>query len=157
MKRSYFKRKEYKPMKRTRLRVAGTSTTAELKREIQETLRQIAIKRDKVCVLSKCPQAGECGKERNKNDEPILQAEHLNSRSNTATFGDMRNIVLLCKYHHIFWKPKNSQLYWELIEAIIGNERWEWYQRVRDDKRAYKVDLKLTLIALKQELKNYEK
>src|SRR3990167_4440459 len=156
MKRSGFKQKITTPMKRTKIRVVGHSTTAELKNDIQAILRLIAIKRDKVCVLSHHSEAGNCGSERNKNGEPILQAEHLNSRSNTGTFGDMRNIVLLCKYHHMFWKKKNSALYWELIKKEIGKERYTWYQRARDDHRAYKVDLRLILIGLKQELNQYD-
>lgn len=152
MKRSGFKFKPRKPMKRTRLRVAGHSTTKELKDEIQALLRQLAIKIYGTCVLSAYPETGACGSYK-QNGELILQAEHLNSRTHTATFGDMRNIVLLCQRHHIYWKPQNSQRYWELIEKIIGKERWEWYQRAKADRRAYKVDLKLIKIALEQDLK----
>ena len=149
-----FKQKIGKPMRRTRLRVAGTSTTAELKKEIQALLRELAIKIYGTCVLSKYPETGACGSY-TKAGNLILQAEHLNSRSNTVSFGDMRNIILLCQRHHIYWKPQNSQRYWELIREIIGEERWAWYVKVRDDKRAYKVDLRLVKIALEQELKNY--
>lgn len=156
LKRSYFKKKLTKPLKRTKLRVAGTSTTAELKKDIQALLREIALKIYGTCVLSKYPETGACGSY-TRAGNLILQAEHLNSRSNTATFGDMRNIVLLCQRHHIYWKPQNSQKYWELIEKVIGKERWDWYLRAKEDKRPYKVDLKLIKIALEQELKNYEK
>ena len=152
MNRGTFKIKPRKPMRRTKLRLAGHSTTTELKQEIQSLLRELAIKTYGTCVLSKYPEAGECGCF-NKNGELILQAEHLNSRSNTATFGDTRNIILLCKRHHIFWKPQNGALYWELIRKIIGEERYTWYQKARDDKRAYKIDLKLVLLDLKQQLK----
>ncbi len=153
LKRSGFKIKPRKPLKRTKLHLVGHSTTAELKAEIQELLRQIAIKTYGTCVLSKYSEAGQCGGF-DKQGNLILQAEHLNSRSNTATFGDPRNIVLLCKRHHIFWKPQNSALYWELIRKIIGEKRYEWYQKARDDKRPYKVDLKLVKVALIQELNN---
>ena len=154
IKRSYFKAKPRKPLKRTKLKIAGHSTTKELKDEIQSLIREIALKRDKHCVL-KDKGAGNCGCYKT-NGELILQAEHLNSRTHTATFGDMRNIVLLCKYHHIFWKPKNSARYWELIKEIIGEERYAWYQKVREDRTAHKIDLKLVLLDLKQQLKSYE-
>lgn len=155
LKRSYFKTKPRKPMKRTRLRVAGTSTTKELKDEIQALLRELAIKIYGTCVLSKYPETGACGSY-TKAGNLILQAEHLNGRSHTATFGDIRNIVLLCQRHHIYWKPQNSQKYWELIKEIIGEERWNWYQRCKEDRTAHKIDLKLVLLDLKQQLQKYE-
>lgn len=167
MKRTGFKKPDYKgymakqilkprkPLRKTKIRVKGISTTAELKDEIQALLRQLAIKRDKVCILSHYPEAKQCGGY-TKNGDLILQAEHLNSRSHASTFGDMRNIVLLCKYHHIYWKPQNSSLYWELVKKHIGEEKYTWYIRARDDHRAYKVDLKLTKLALEQDLRNYE-
>lgn len=142
-------------MKRSKIRVKGHSTTTELKDEIQAILRQIALCRDKVCVLSHYQEAGKCGMYKT-NGELVLQAEHLNSRTHTATFGDMRNIVLLCGYHHLFWKPKNSALYWELIKRHIGKERYAWYQRCRDDRTAHKIDLKLVKLILEKELKSYD-
>jgi len=57
MKRSGFKRKtssEIKKIgfnKRSKLRVVGHSTTAEIKQEIQSILRQIVIRRDGGCIL----------------------------------------------------------------------------------------------------------
>ncbi len=155
LKRSYFKRKPTVPMKRTKLRVVGHSSSSELKAEIQALLRKSAIKRDKTCVLADYPETGACGSH-TKSGNLILQAEHLNSRSNTATFGDMRNIVLLCQRHHIYWKPQNSELYWKLIKEIIGKERWAWYQRAKEDRRAYKIDLQLVKLGLEQDLKKYE-
>ncbi len=132
-------------MKRTRLRLVGISTTAESKKEIQSLLREICIKRDQGCVLRDYADTGRCS--------GPLQAEHLNSRSNTVSFADTRNIVCLCRTHHIFWKPQNSQRYWEIIEEVIGPTRWEYVKKVIADKKAYKVDLKLAIVALKQELK----
>lgn len=139
-------------MKRSSLRSLGKSERSKQLRRIQDLLRQIAIKRDGGCILCNHPETGRCGGYTSAG-RLILQAEHLVSRSNMATFGDMRNIVCLCQRHHIFWKPQNSQKYWELIEKIIGTERWAWYLRARDDKRAYKVDLTLLEIGLTEELK----
>lgn len=152
MKKTPFKRKITKPLKRTRLRVVGKSDTATLKKEIQAVLREIVIKRDGGCILRDYPETGKCGGYRN-DGKLILQAEHLNSRSHTSTFADPRNVVCLCQRHHIYWKPQNSKRYWEIVEEQIGATRWEWLQRAMQDRRAYKVDLKLELLALKQELK----
>lgn len=165
MRRSGFKRKVYdpknptkglkrdsKPLKRSKLRLVGKSSSTDLKKEIQALLREIGIIRDGGCVLRHYPVSGKCGGYRNDGNL-ILQAEHLNSRSNTATFGDMRNIVILCQRHHIYFKPQSSSIYWELIERHIGKERWEWFKRARDDKRHYKVDLLLIKLALEQDLK----
>lgn len=153
MKRTGFKQKLRKPLRRTKLRLVGHSTTTELKADIQALLRELAIKTYGTCVLSKYPETGKCGSY-TKSGNLILQAEHLNGRSNTATFGDMRNIVLLCQRHHIYWKPQNSEKYWELIRKIIGEERWNWYKRASEDRKAYKIDLKLVKLALEQDLKN---
>lgn len=140
MKKSPLKRST-KPLKRTKLRLVGKSTASEDKREIQALLRQLAIKRDGGCVFAgfeKCSGP--------------LQAEHLITRSNSATFGDMRNIICLCQYHHIFWKPTHSRLYWERVEKIIGAKRWAWVKRAEEDKRPYKMDWKLIKLALKSDL-----
>lgn len=154
MKRSYFKRKPTTPLKRTKLRVAGVSDSATLKREIQSLLREIVIIRDGGCVLRDSPHAGNCGGY-SKADQIILQGEHLVTRSNSASFADTRNIVCICRYHHITWKPQHSQLYWDLIEGIIGPTRWDYIRAVQRDAsshRAHKVDLKMEKIALMQEL-----
>ena len=148
MKRSYLKRK-------TKLRVAGVSDTAELKREIQAILRDIVIKRDKGCIMRFYPHTGACGAY-TKAGNLILQAEHLIARNNTKTFGDTRNVICLCQRHHIYWKPTNSSLYWELIEKHLGKKSWEWIQKCRDDRTAYKIDLKLVLLGLEKELKDLQ-
>lgn len=152
MKRTTFKRKFTKPLKRTPLRLVGHSSTSELKQEIQELLRTICIHRDGGCILRNYSKAGKCGGYR-KDGALILQAEHLVTRSNSLSFADTRNIVILCRNHHIFFKPQHSSLYWELIQEHLGEEKWEWIKRVRDDYTPHKIDLKLELLALKQELK----
>jgi hypothetical protein len=74
-----------------RIRVAGVSDTAELKKEVQALVRDIVIIRDGGCLLAdkthlfssfNLPQ---CGGYR-KDGELILQADHLISRGNSATF-----------------------------------------------------------------------
>ncbi len=129
-------------MKRGKLRVQGQSDSAHLKRDIQALLRAIAIKRDGGCLLR---GKGNCTE--------VLQAEHLITRANPRTFADMRNIVCLCTYHHLFFKKQYSQLYWELIEQRIGPTRWAWYKLARDDLSYFKADWKLAKLALTEELK----
>ena len=139
-------------MKRTFLCKKSKSPVSLCKTRIQALLRELAIKRDKVCVLSHYLEAGGCGGYR-KDGELVTQAEHLISRSRSISFSDMRNIVLLCKNHHLFWKPHNSRLYWELIEIIIGKKRWDWLKKVEADTRPYKMNWALEEMALTQELK----
>lgn len=136
-------RKAKTPLKRTPLRKVGKSPTALIKKDIQALLRQIVILRDKGCVLNK--YLGNCNE--------VLQAEHLVTRSATNYFGDTRNVVCLCSYHHIFWKPQHSRLYWELIEKHLGKDKWAWFKRAEADNRPYKVDLKLVKLGLENELK----
>ncbi len=142
-----------KPLRRTRLRVKGHSPTSETKEEIQALLRQIVILRDGGCVLRNYPETGECGGYRN-DGELILQAEHLHSRTHSATFADTRNIICICRNHHIFFKPKDSQLYWEVVRKHIGEKLWTWLQAVRNDHRPHKPDWKLSKVVLEQELRH---
>lgn len=151
MKRTPLKRSN-KPLKRTKLRIAGHSSTSEIKKEIQELLRQICLIRDGGCVLRHYHEAGNCGGFRNDGGV-IYQAEHLVTRENTATFGDIRNCVILCRNHHMFFKPQHSSLYWELIRKHIGEERWTWMIAMRDDWRPHKADWKLVKLVLEQDLK----
>lgn len=128
-------------VKRTRLRLAGTSDRAVLKREIQSLLRYCVIARDGGCVLK---GHGTCTE--------ILQAEHLITRGNSATFADLRNIVCLCTYHHLFFKKQHGMEYWQLVEQKIGPVRWKWLQLALADRSPHKVDLQLEKIALQHEL-----
>lgn len=147
MRRTAFKRSQT-PLKRSRLRIKGISTSSQLKRQIQAILREIAMVRDQGCVLREYPETGSCS--------GPYQAEHLVSRGKSATYSDMRNIVCLCQRHHIFWKPQNSRLYWEIIEGEIGPERWDFVKRAEMDKKPHKMDWKLELAALQQELKQIQ-
>lgn len=152
----FLKRKS--PLKRnTTIRIKAHSTTTEQRDEVQRLLREICIKRDKTCLLSFYPETGLCGPQK-KDGHLVLQAEHLNSRQNSISFADSRNVVLLCQRHHIYWKPQHSKRYWEIIEEVIGPNRWEWLEEVQDfaaSHRTYKLDYKLAIIALKQELSSY--
>src|SRR6266481_491384 len=136
-------------MKRSYIAKLGKSDFSKTKRRIQSLLRQIAILRDKNCVLNRYSITGACS--------GPFQAEHLASRSISISYGDMRNIVLLCQRHHIFWKPQNSRMYWELIEQIIGPVRWNYIKLVEADKKPYKMDWLLVEVSLQHQLSSYEK
>ena len=160
LKRTAFKQKAYKPMRRTKLRLVGHSTTAQIKQDIQSILRDIVIARDNGCILRHYKneitnQYQECGGYRN-DGKLILQAEHLHTRSNTASFADTRLVICLCQRHHGYYKPQYSQQYYELVKKHIGKERAELLEKVKNDTTPHKVDLKLALVGLKQELKNYK-
>jgi hypothetical protein len=148
-----FGQKPRKPLKRCRLKMRGTSDASVLRELIQSALRDVVIKRDGGCILRDYPDTGKCGGYR-KDGKLILQAEHLNSRTHTISFADSRLAVCLCKRHHIYWKPQNSARYWEIVEEMIGPKRWELFQKVKADRMSYKVDMKMALIGLKQELKS---
>lgn len=142
-------------MKRSFLNQTGKSDVAKTKVRLQKILRETVILRDEGCVLEEYPEANECGGY-TQDGILILQAEHLITRANTISFADIRNIVCLCVYHHRTWKPQHSMLYWELIEEIIGEERWKWIKEVEADKKPHPMGLdgwiKLEM-ALTQELK----
>lgn len=139
-------------LKRTKLRVVGQSDTAELKREIQALLRQIVMIRDGGCILRHYPMTGQCGGYRN-DGELILQAEHLHTRSNSASYADHRLVVCLCKRHHIFYKPQHPSEYYAVVEEYIGEERVKLLKSVQSDQRPHKMDWKIEKLALEQYLK----
>lgn len=140
-----------------KLRVVGHSTTVELKEEIQSVLRQIVIKRDGGCILRHYENEiitsyRYCGGFR-KDGELILQAEHLHSRSNAISFSDSRLVVCLCHRHHFHYKKQYPQEYYKIVREHIGKERSNLLDRVMEDHHPHKADLKMELIALRQEFK----
>lgn len=148
-----------KALRRSALRKVSKDDVPQCKGRIQGILREIVILRDGGCVLRHYPEAGACGGYRN-DGELILQGEHLNTRSRNISFAESKNIVCLCKHHHLHFKPQYSQLYWELIERHIGPKRWAWYKRVRDDQRTYHCtlwDWQKMEIGLTQELQALKK
>jgi hypothetical protein len=146
-------------MRRTKLNVVGTSDTAVVKRDIQYLLREIVIARDQGCILRDLHYDGipECNGYAN-NGQLILQADHLVTRSNSATFADTRLIVCVCKGHHA-WKSLGSNArkkeYDELVRTLISPERVKlWDECERDSWRPVRTttyDWQLQLAALRQE------
>lgn len=149
-------------MKKVRLRVAGTSDTATIKREIQMALRKIVIARDGGCVLRTVYGVPPCNGY-TKEGELILQADHLIKRSNSATYADVRLVVCVCKGHH-GWKSVGSNArkaeYDKFIKQTLSPARIELWRRCEEEswhpKRTTSYDWKLALVGLKAILKTYE-
>jgi hypothetical protein len=162
MKRSGFKQKARKPLKRTKLHIVGHSTTYELKQEIQDLVRQIVIKRDGGCIFKK--EKGHICTGYANDGHLILQADHLISRGNSETFADTRLIVCVCKGIH-GWKSVGANLrkaeYDERVKKLISSERvklWEDCEKRRFN--SYKMgayDWKLEIVNLTSELKDLNK
>lgn len=119
MKRSLLKRKKKLPKK-------SKDSVSKAKDRIQKLLRAIVIKRDGGCLVAgyhhitgmRCSE--------------ILQAEHIVGRSHSCTYADLENIICLCVSHHGIWKKNNPTYYADLIQSIIGRER---YARIHDKGR----------------------
>ncbi len=166
----FFYKKQNKPLKKTKLRVVGISTTAELKREIQDLLRQIVIIRDGGCILRYLQ--GKLYKDipipycnGYKNDGTLIyQADHLLERSNSETYAVSKLVVCVCKGHH-GWKSVGSNLrkkeYDSIIRDLLPPERvklWDACEKRR--LMSYKMgayDWKLEIINLRAELAELKK
>lgn len=134
-------------MKRSKLRLEGVSDTAKLKRDIQALVRAIVIKRDGGCILRfKRGCGGEPGL-------AVLQADHLVTRANSATYGDTRLIVCLCRPCHGGYKQWHKPQYDVLVRTVLTpNQVALWDLAEADRYRPQKMDWKLVKLALTQEL-----
>jgi hypothetical protein len=146
-------------VKRTPLAKKGTSDTALIKDEIQNYIRAIVIKRDGGCIVGNNWgkfDVPACNGYRD-DGELILQADHLITRANSATYADTRLIVYVCKGHH-GWKKWNEARYNEIVRLILSPERVALWDRCHAARyiptRMYASDWKKELAALKQELAN---
>lgn len=144
-------------LKRSKLKRKSTSETTLVKDEIQAVVRLIVTKRDKGCILRK----QRCGVIADVMDDKVLslgviQADHLITRGNAATFADTRLIVCLCRGCH-GWKHWHKEQYDALVKSVLPRDRVELWERAEQEswkpKRTSSYDWKLTLFALKQELK----
>lgn len=153
--RSPFKKSGKVGLRRTKIRVAGKSDTKTVKDEIQAVLREIVILRDKGCVLRM--ERG-CGGELGAIGV-VLQADHLITRANSATYADSRLVVCVCRRCHA-WKSLGSNLrkaqYDELVKTILPESRVKLWEKCERDswqpKRVSVRDWKLELVVLRQEL-----
>ena len=142
-------------LRRTKLRVVGHSTASDLKQDIQDLLRQVVMKRDGGCVLR---DVRHCGGELD-TEGVVIQADHLISRSNSATYADSRLVVCICTRCH-GWKHYHKEEYDELVKTVLSDETIELWDKCQKDSwnptRKYSADWKVHIIQLKQELKTYE-
>jgi hypothetical protein len=153
--------KRTKPLRaHTKIRLAGRSETADTKREIQRLLREIVILRDGGCILRHVTIYGVPGCNGYTNSgKLILQADHLVTRANAATYADSRLVVCVCVGHH-GWKSvggnARKKLYDEVVRSLLTPERVElWDACERDQWRPHRTgvyDWKLAEVALTAEL-----
>jgi len=140
-----------------KLNVVGHSDTAEIKREIQAVAREIVIKRDGGCILRD---------KRWCNGVPglaVLQADHLITRANSATYADTRLIVCVCQPCHA-WKSlggnRAKAQYDALVKTLLPPDRVALWERAEADSwrphRNYVADWKLELTVLRVELARYQ-
>lgn len=147
-------------MKRTKLKIVGDNDTAILKQEIQYLVRLICAIRDGGCILRNVRHCGGAavveGEEIISNN--VIQADHLITRGNSATFADTRLIVCLCKNCHA-WKSVGNNMrkdeYDILVKTLISKDRVELWERCEADMHAHKTfkpDWRMSIVVLKQEL-----
>ncbi len=136
------------------MRLVAKNDAAQNKKEIQRLLREIVIKRDGGCILRKVRRCGGIA------PHTVLQADHLITRANSATFADSRLVVCLCRPCHGGFKQWHKKEYDALVKSILSQERCELWDRCEKDswrpvrKGAY--DWGLEIIALKKELASYD-
>lgn len=135
-------------MKRTPLAKLGTSTSAQQKREIQALLREIVIKRDGGCILRNYRYCGAVL----GDSKHVLQADHLITRANSATYADSRLVVCLCRTCH-GWKHWHKEEYEALVRSILPKQRAElWERALIESWRPTKQDWAIHILALKKDL-----
>ena len=126
-------------IKMTTLRKHSKNPVAQCKVRIQGLCRSLAIMRDGGCVLRNRKDVPPCNGYRN-DGELILQYDHLNSRVFNVSYADIRLGVILCLGHH-GWKKWNKEKYDILIREVIGKKRAELWDRVKKDKKTYRMEL----------------
>lgn len=123
------------------------SESALTKDAIQAMVRAIVMKRDGGCIL----------RDYRPNHTSILQADHLITRSNSATYADTRLIVCVCTGCH-GWKHWHKEEYDALVKSILTPDRVQLWTRAEaaswQPHRKYTYDWKIELAALKQEYLN---
>lgn len=149
---SHFKVKQ-KPyaIKKSALAKIGKSNSSQTKVRIQTLLREIVILRDGGCILRKLRLCdGEIGR-------AILQADHLITRANSATYGDSRLVVCLCRNCHGGFKQFHKEEYDALVKSILPGWRVRlWNLKVSDMHRPQKMDWFLVELSLQNELKEFQ-
>src|SRR5665647_1298403 len=124
--------------RKTGLRVKGHSEVTETKDRIQDLVREIVIKRDGGCILRDVQGVSQCNGYR-KDSQLVLQADHLITRANSATYADTRLIVCVCKGHH-GWKKWHEREYNALVRTLLSPERVKlWDDCERDSWKPHRT------------------
>lgn len=105
------------------LKLPNHESSADLKKDIQALLRKIVILRDGTCILRKYRYC----------EDPVLQADHLITRSNSATYADSRLVVCLCRSCHGGYKQWNKEKYDSMVRTILPKERVQLWDRCSKD------------------------
>ena len=87
--------------------------------------------------------------------EAVLQADHLITRANSATYDDTRLIVCLCRSCH-GWKHWHKDEYDALLRTVLSPARVKLWDRAMQDSwrpvHHVAMDWRISIAALKQEL-----
>lgn len=142
--------------------VSSKDTSANTKKRIQQLLRQIVIARDGGCLLAGSDNL-ECGPYRT-DGAVILQADHLVTRRNSATYADPRLVVCLCQRHHAKKSPPAPNHQINEVNQIIAErlepwrvELWERAENETWHSTRYTLhDWQQEEMALKQQLDQYD-
>lgn len=116
--------------------------------------------RDGGCIFKK-EQGHICTGFAPKSGHLVLQADHLLSRSNSATYADTRLIVCVCQGIH-GWKSVGSNLrkaeYDKRVKQLLASEIVSLWERCETERftssRKGAYDWKLEIAALNKQLKD---
>lgn len=138
--------------------VVAKKDNSNVKDRIQDLVREIVILRDDTCVLYGVADVPSCNGHA-KDGHLILQADHLITRSNSATYSDTRLIVCICKGHH-GWKKWNEERYNEVMRSVLPTARVSLWLQCQDARyrsvRMRASDWLNEEAALKQELRQLQ-
>lgn len=147
-------------MKRTKLKVVGDNNTALIKQKIQDILRLLVTYRDKGCILRdvRCGVTALVEDGKPVSSSSYVQADHLVTRANSATFACLPLVVCLCNGCHA-WKNWHKDEYDELVKSILPKDRvqlWERAEEYRKAHKTHKMDWNMQLVGLQITLADYE-
>jgi hypothetical protein len=149
----------YTPFRaKSRIRVVGHSDFGTTNQNIQNLLLAIVKIRDGGCILRNVP-GHYCNGFAN-DGHLILQADHLITRGNAATYGDSRLVVCVCKGAH-GWKSVGSNVnkaqYDALVRTLLPAGRVKLWEACEADSwrthRTTAYDWQMVEVALTAELK----
>lgn len=140
------------------MRLHAQNDSATLKVDIQAYVREIVILRDGGC-WARNESWHRCNGYR-KDGELILQADHMVTRANSATYADTRLIVCVCKGLH-GWKKWNEKEYDKRLKPLLSPERVALWEAASADRyrpvRMGAYDWQMEIVNLKRELLELQK